>query len=45
MNVAMLEFQPLDARPVYAPADADAAEIASVSVRAPVMVLVEERVR
>lgn len=45
MNVDTLEFQPLDASPVYAPADADAAEISGVSVRVSVMVLVEERVK
>ena len=48
MNVDKLEFQPLDASPVYAaPAEADVVEIASVcvSVRVSVMVLVEEKVR
>ena len=47
MNVDMLEFQPLEANPVYAPAEADIVEIASVwvSVGVSVTVSVEERVK
>ena len=47
MNVDMLEFQPLDASPVYAPAEADAMGTVSVwvLVRVSVRVSVEDRVR
>lgn len=47
MNVDMLEFQPLGANPVYAPAEADTLERASVwvLVGVSVTVSVEERVK
>ena len=47
MNVDMLEFQPLEANPVYAPAEADIVETASVwvSVRVSVTVSVEDRIK
>ena len=47
MNVDMLEFQPLEAKPVYAPAEADTVETACVwvSVRVSVTVSVEDRVK
>lgn len=46
-NFDILEFQPLDASPVYAPAEAGTIGIVSiwVSVRVSVRVSVEERVR
>ena len=47
MKVDMLEFHPLDASPVYAPAEADTVRMASVrvSIRVSVIVLVEEKVK